>query len=306
MEEIATTVSLKKSAGRVGFAAVILLVSQQLVATIASIILYKVYPVFFSQSYAMWFLSYLPLYLVGVPLFVLTVKGLANTAAKKEKIDMPAGTFIKWWFISMAAMYIFNIVSVLINMAISAAKGGEVINPIAEMQQGSGIIYNIIFGVIVAPVGEELLFRHILYKKLSGFGDKVFIFISAFVFACIHGNLSQLLYAFVLGAIFAYIMARTRNVIYCILMHVIVNALGMIVGPLCLGSEIAMSVYSTLLLATVIFGVILFMRTRKKGFIFDEPTADTPKKPIKAAMTSAGMIAISVLCLAFCVYVILV
>lgn len=305
MDNTLSALSLKKSVSRIGFAAVIMLLSQQVVVGVAAFVLQNTFPGFFNQSYAMWFLSYLPLYLVGVPLFVLVVKGLPQTASDKEKIDLPAGTFIKWWFISMAAMYIFNIVSNLINLAISAAKGGEVINPIVQMQQGSGMIYNIIFGVIVAPVGEELLFRHILYKKLSGFGDKVFIFTSAFVFACIHGNLSQLLYAFVLGAIFAYMMARTRKVIYCIIMHVLINAFGMVIPSLFIGSEIAMAMLGSVLIAVVIFGVILFFRTRKKGFILDGPTVETPEKPLNAVMLNVGMIAITVLCIAMCIYTIL-
>lgn len=305
MENTVATVSLKKSASRIGLAAVAMLVAQQIVVIIAAVIIEIVYPDFLNQSYGMWLLSYIPLYLVGVPIFLLIVKGLPHTDIGKEKVNMPLPTFIKWWFICMATMYIFNIVSVLINLAIGMIKGSDIMNPVVEMQQSSGIIYNIIFGVIVAPIGEELLFRHVLYKKLSGFGDKAFMFTSAFIFACIHGNLSQLLYAFALGIIFAYIMARTRKVIYCIAMHVVINAYGMVLSPLALGNEVVLAMLGTTLLAVVIFGIILFIRTKKKGFIIDEPVVDTPARPVSALLATPGMIAIAVVGIALCLITIL-
>ena len=107
-----------------------------------------------------WVFSYVPLYLVCVPLFfVLLKKWVPVQSVNAEPRHLSAGSMVKIYIVMMGAVYAFNIVSALITQLIAMLKGSAVANPLDEVVTSTGLIYNLIFGCIVAPVGEELVFR---------------------------------------------------------------------------------------------------------------------------------------------------
>jgi membrane protease YdiL (CAAX protease family) len=65
-----------------------------------------------------------------------------------------------------------------------------------------------VFGVVLAPLGEELLFRGILLRALRDYGDGICILVSGLLFGLLHANVYQIFYAFALGAFFAWLTAR--------------------------------------------------------------------------------------------------
>jgi membrane protease YdiL (CAAX protease family) len=87
------------------------------------------------------------------------------------------------------------------------------------------------FGVLVAPLVEELFFRGFLYPALARWtGSFASILITAAAFASLHG--AQLAYAwapllvlFVVGAVLTTIRARTGSVATCVLVHMGYNFL---------------------------------------------------------------------------------
>lgn len=78
-----------------------------------------------------------------------------------------------------------------------------------------------------APITEELLLRGIV---LGAFKDRlkpwVANLITAVLFGVMHLNLIQGVYAIVLGLILGYIYIRTKNLVYPILLHILLNLLG--------------------------------------------------------------------------------
>ena len=83
--------------------------------------------------------------------------------------------------------------------------------------------------VIVGPIVEELIFRKVMIDRLSIFGDRAAILISAIACGLFHGNLSQLFYATLVGLLFGYVYARTRRIRNSIFLHMIVNFLGSVI-----------------------------------------------------------------------------
>ncbi len=81
------------------------------------------------------------------------------------------------------------------------------------------------FGVLVAPVVEELFFRGFLYPAVARWtGSATSILVTAAAFAALHG--AQLAYAwppllvlFVVGAFLTIIRARTGSVATCVVVH---------------------------------------------------------------------------------------
>jgi len=84
---------------------------------------------------------------------------------------------------------------------------------------------------ILTPIVEELFFRGILLEKLISNKKKGVIVYSSFLFALIHINpldfsnisIETLTVAFLIGIVTAFIYIATRNIVYCIVFHILNN-----------------------------------------------------------------------------------
>lgn len=112
---------------------------------------------------------------------------------------------------------LFDIVSALLFAHIFPLKN--------EQSQGGKIYIDILCGVVLAPIGEELLFRSGLYSLLKRKLKPVTaIVISAFIFAILHGyNLLGIASCFFAGIFFVIVYERTGNVWYSIFTHLMCN-----------------------------------------------------------------------------------
>ncbi|MCF6159202.1 MAG: CPBP family intramembrane metalloprotease [wastewater metagenome] len=82
------------------------------------------------------------------------------------------------------------------------------------------------FGVILAPVMEEILFRGFLLPALKNtFGSRYAIVISAFLFAGIHMDMFAILQIFILGLLLGYVYEKTQTLAAPIIIHVLHNSL---------------------------------------------------------------------------------
>lgn len=85
------------------------------------------------------------------------------------------------------------------------------------------------FGILVAPLMEELLFRGFLYPALARWtGAVVSVIITASAFTLLHGaqlgySWAPLLLIFVVGITLTVTRARTNSVATCVIMHMTYN-----------------------------------------------------------------------------------
>ncbi len=86
------------------------------------------------------------------------------------------------------------------------------------------LAFMVFFGMLAAPIIEELLFRGFLQSAVrttcSGLQT---IFISGFVFALIHWNAHVFLQIFVLGLMLAYLFEKTGSLVAPITVHICHN-----------------------------------------------------------------------------------
>lgn len=98
-----------------------------------------------------------------------------------------------------------------------------------EMMEMAGLVemgvVALVATAVMAPIGEELLCRGIMFRLAGKVSDKFWIAncIQALAFGVIHANLVQGVYAFFLGLILGYIYGKYRNIWFCILLHASVN-----------------------------------------------------------------------------------
>jgi membrane protease YdiL (CAAX protease family) len=166
----------------------------------------------------------IPVYLIIIPVCYGLFKNLTYKPLPKNKFS--AGQIIQAFFIAFAFMYIGNIIGTILNCFFSGLANVEPTNALQELLSTTDPIQTILVVVICAPIVEEFLFRKILIDRLHKYGDGVAIVISALVFGFYHGNITQFVYATLLGLVFGYVYAKSGNIKYSIGLHMVINFYG--------------------------------------------------------------------------------
>ena len=274
--------SFKKTVSKVGFAYFAALL-------LTSTIQFLCQFIFKDIKVSVWIFSMLPLYLCGFPAAYFIMKQIPDCEQTAEKEKMSVTKFIKFLLIGYTFMYIGNLISLIISSLVTALTGKVLLNPVAAAVENANIFATFFYTVIVAPLGEEFFFRFLPYKKLSKYGDKTYILISALLFSVFHMNIFQIIYAFLMGTVLAYMYARTRNMKYNILMHMIINFIGAIVATFVQNNQILASVFGMIVIVAVAAGLILLIRSRNKA-IYTVASEAYSEKPIKDTFLNIGMI----------------
>ncbi|MBQ8879835.1 MAG: CPBP family intramembrane metalloprotease [Clostridia bacterium] len=203
------------------------------VASLATYAIVEVLTILFSKEktaeiianpYVLWGLQVLCMYVIAFPIYFICTRGLQRPLYERKKLKF--SEFTATFFISCAVMIIGSLISQLISLIVTLYTGDIPDNTLNAAVVGTPIWLLILVVVIIGPIFEELIFRKILLDRLSVYGDRLAIAVSAISFGLFHGNINQLIYATGLGIILGYLYTRTRNVIYPILMHMLINFIG--------------------------------------------------------------------------------
>lgn len=203
-----------------------------------------------STAYAL-LITMIPMYAIAMPLMALLIRTVPAVSLEKKK--MTAGQWILTFLMCYGGTYVSNYVGIILTQVIGAIKGSPVSNNMVEVATISNILVNFFIMVICAPIAEELLFRKLLIDRTVKYGEATAILFSGLMFGLFHGNLNQFVYAFVLGLFFGFIYVKTGNIRYTILLHMLVNFLGSVVGVIILnwlGDESINALSDTSLLMT--------------------------------------------------------
>lgn len=290
------TREIRSTFNGLGFGFTIFIVLQQALVGAISFLIKVFAPQIMEAGWYMWVLSYVPLYLIAFPIACLVFRSVPDAGrdyGPPQKIVLSRGKMFQLVLICLGIVYPLNFLSTLISELIAVLKGNEVINPLGEVVFDSNPWVNILFLAIIAPIMEELIFRRMLYKKLSIYGGKTYILLSSFLFSLFHANLYQLLYAFVLGLLFSGITYYTGSIRYSITLHVLVNLIGSGISPFILayGNELLLSIWGGLILFLMLFGIVLLIRwlLRYGQWIYFPPGAVTARGT--DILTTPGMLA---------------
>lgn len=130
---------------------------------------------------------------------------------------------------------IIVLAGILLQIFISGALGvldmlfPKLLQGYFEMMETAGVgeMTPLIFiaTVILAPIGEEVLCRGIIFRLAGRVSSRFWVAncIQALAFGIIHANLVQGTYAFFLGLILGYVYGKYRNIWLCMLLHASVN-----------------------------------------------------------------------------------
>ena len=94
---------------------------------------------------------------------------------------------------------------------------------------GSTMGMEILCLAVFTPILEELVFRGILFGRLKDMLSKPFaVGISALIFAAVHVNIVQFIYALILGVVLALLMDRAGNVYASMIGHMTANFIAVV------------------------------------------------------------------------------
>jgi uncharacterized protein len=165
-------------------------------------------------------------YLFAFPVFFLLIRRKAAPGTfSPEKKKLPFRSLLKWFCIAQFLMVLGNLLGLFWSTVIEMLTGAETTTTI-DLVSTSDMLPIITMVVLFAPVVEELVFRKYVIDRMYPYGEKTAIFLSATVFAVMHGNLNQVFYAFFLGCAQGYLYCKTRDVRYTICIHMMVNFMG--------------------------------------------------------------------------------
>ena len=118
-------------------------------------------------------------------------------------------------------------VALLLNIIISLtgiAEGDSTFNKVNEVFSGANLPMQMLYIVIAAPLMEELVVRGMIYTRIKKFyGVGIALMTSALIFGAMHGNITQGIYATLLGLCLAGIYELTADIWICFFMHAAAN-----------------------------------------------------------------------------------
>ncbi|MDH6364817.1 membrane protease YdiL (CAAX protease family) [Enterococcus sp. PF1-24] len=220
-------------------------------------------------SFAM-LLTYVRMYIFALPLSLLIIRKLPDKTSSAKETSFSIKQLVPLYLIAAGITTFLNLLAVIFE-AIIGKNASATTASLAESNVPQWIFF--LCGVIIAPIMEEVLFRWIPYKKLSGYGEKTYIVWSSIFFGLFHMNLAQSLYATALGFIFATITCRTGTIKYNVILHMTINFLGGVgIGSIIVrsNSQIALIIYGLFNWGIAIAGIvvlILFLRRKKEVFL---------------------------------------
>ena len=213
----------RKQFSRIGgmfFAGTLVIYAVQILVSVAANLLK---PEWLSNGDISLTLSMMPMYLIGMPVLILLVKGVPSEAPQRHSIK--GGHFVLAAIMCFALAYAANIVGLILTAVIGIIKGSAVENPIVTaMEPTSGWVL-IFYVVICAPIMEEYVFRKLVVDRAVRYGQGIAVVLSGLMFGLFHGNLNQFAYAFVIGVFLAFLYVKTGDLKVTVAIHMLLNFL---------------------------------------------------------------------------------
>ncbi len=146
--------------------------------------------------------------------------------------------FIGWLGISLGLC-----LSTLVSLFGITAQD-EAFKQVNELIESQPLWIKIASAGVIIPIQEEFMYRGLIYKNIEQRYDiKKATFISSLMFGVMHMNLSQGIFAFLMGIVLAFIYQKTRNIYACIVFHCSTNLFSVLLSTKTVRSFLEEDVY---------------------------------------------------------------
>ena len=131
-----------------------------------------------------------------------------------------------------------------------------------------GIVLYFLRGALFPAIAEEFAMRGVVMNSLRRYGDGFAIFMSAMVFALMHGNMVQTPFALLAGLVLGYAAVKTGTIWTSIIIHLLNNSFSLVLSMLldnsseAIANEVSAIVTSVIMLLGLISIVLLAVRKK--------------------------------------------
>ncbi|SHI99578.1 CPBP family intramembrane glutamic endopeptidase [Parasporobacterium paucivorans] len=133
----------------------------------------------------------------------------------------------------------------------------------AEVQNtlfGGNIFMEILTLAIIVPVLEEILFRGLVYGRMSRYsGRRAAAVISSIIFGIYHMNLLQGIYAFILGMLLVFVYEKYQSIMAPVILHAFANGFSIFLFYTDISNKISSNLYSYIIFMLVEAAIALWM-----------------------------------------------
>ena len=182
----------------------------------------------------------------GLQILLIVLEGIAATVVLvKSQGWKKCGRFqFRWAYLGVFFLF-FILMFVWVNITTlifpSTQNGSEMMKEAANLTGISYFIMRILYGSLIAPIVEELVFRGLLMTALSKFKKYyIDVVVSSTLFSLIHvlqhgWITTDFILYFVMGLIFCMMFRYTRSIYWAIALHASWNTFLLIVSLLVFG-----------------------------------------------------------------------
>ena len=182
----------------------------------------------------------------GLQILLIVFEGIAATVVLvKSQGWKECGRFqFRWAYLGVFFLF-FILMFVWVNITTlifpSTQNGSEMMKEAANLTGISYFIMRILYGSLIAPIVEELVFRGLLMTALSKFKKYyIDVVVSSTLFSLIHvlqhgWITTDFILYFVMGLIFCMMFRYTRSIYWVIVLHASWNTFLLIVSLLVFG-----------------------------------------------------------------------
>ena len=297
----------KRFFSTVGLGALTLLAATQLGVFLIGFVVQTFFAEFATRWYYNWFVSFVPLYGLGVPALLYVLRRLPHVEIEvaEPSVDVKRPS-VGWWVLCLVAMigtsYIGSFMGQYALAGLSVLTGKTFSNSLSGLVDRTPLWATVLFTVILAPIAEEFLFRKVFIDRIRRYGDTAAVLLSATFFALFHGNLHQMFYAFFAGAILGYVYVRTGKMRWNVSLHMAFNALGGLLIPylLSLGDGWGMRIGTPFVYASMVLAAMLVLSAIKKSRLRKNPIPMSRDSLFSAILGAPGV------AVAFACYVLII
>lgn len=163
-----------------------------------------------------------------------------------DKKEGKCETKLAYFFVALLGVGACLTVNILISLS-GLPLISKSYQELSNLIYSGNVIFEIITAGIIVPIAEELIFRGVLFKRLSYVtSTRLAVLISSLIFGVMHGNLVQFVYASVLGAIMCFVYIRCKNILAPILFHIFANTFSVLLSNCKPIAELMENIYVSL------------------------------------------------------------
>lgn len=190
----------------------------------------------------------------------------------------------------MSGQLIFSLVGNSLEFLLNVC-GYTAMEQLTAASSQSSTISMFLYSSFFAPVAEELIYRGFVLRSFQKYGKIFAILLSSALFSIMHGNLFQMIFAFLVGIVLGY-TALEYSIFWSILLHIINNFMfGELMGWLLSETSPVLQDYLYRGINIIFFAVGSFLLLKHRDEIQAYLQKNrTEKKCYRYAFTSIGMI----------------